>query len=100
MLLRLPMLIMRVEKVPFFAVHGVPVLPFISHSRCSCFLRFWLTRQQEGPKLIKKKFQLRDMRIDANTVSGAQSILRVTVTFAQPACSVRENRRRTAEVQH
>ncbi len=40
MLLRLPMLIMRVEKVSFFALHGLLVLPFISHSSCSCFLRF------------------------------------------------------------
>jgi hypothetical protein len=54
MRLRLPMLIMRVEEVRT----RVPVL-VVPHVAL------------KGPKLIKKKFQLRDMSIDANTVSGA-----------------------------
>jgi hypothetical protein len=30
-----------------------------------------LTRQQDQPKILKKKFQPREMSIDANTVRGA-----------------------------
>ena len=34
-----------------------------------------LTRQQDQPKILKKKFQPREMSIDANTVRGALSLM-------------------------
>jgi hypothetical protein len=83
MQLRLPMLVMRVEKVPSF-----PLLCAFPQ----CVVCFWSTHHQEGSKLIKKKFQLRDMSIDANTVSGALKHPMPPTASASFLTSVRESR--------
>jgi hypothetical protein len=72
MTIRRPILIMRVEKVPLLrrpiCIFSASVaVVWNSHVIIADFL----TCGQGAPKLIKKKFQPREMGIDANTVAGA-----------------------------